>query len=561
MKNKLFLIIAVVFFACNSTEYKTEDYTEQDVQAAVISAPFSKGVNFSQWFESFSAGSIPFTRYTEQDFKDVKSLGVDVIRLPIRMHSMTSGAPNYTLDTLFLQFLDQAVSWAEKYEIYIIIDNHSFDPVRATSNDIDRVLIPVWEQIARRYRNRSDYVIYEILNEPHGIDDTLWGNIQGRTVEAIRRIDQKHFIIVGGTDYNSIRKLLALPVYADSKLIYTFHFYDPHVFTHQGATWGEPSMGNLSGVPFPYDPKRMPRVPANLIGTWLENAINGYRIAASPTALYNSLDRVVNFSRERNVPVFCGEFGVFMIQSPPADRVKWYEVVSNALDKRNISRASWDYYGGFGVFNSGNGNFNYDLNTEVVRAMGFTPPAQIQRTEEQFNTGFVIFDDYPNRNYVSAGSWGDNVDFSLYDTNQARGQFAIRWANASQYNAFYFSFDASKMDFRYLAENGYYLEFMARVDRPANFDVRFLNTESSSSTPWRIRYTIDQSMIPADRNWHTIRIPLSQMTEHGAWISSTQRWVEPKGEFSWRYIERLEFVAEHSALPGTIWFDEIRITQ
>jgi len=544
--------------ACNSAKISKE--SEKNVDAALRRTPFSKGVNFSGWFESFSASGIPFTKYTEQDFADAKSLGVDVVRLPVKMHSMTGAAPDYTIDPLLFRFLDIAVDWAEKYELYIIVDNHSFDPVRGLEDSIDKILLPVWTQIARRYKDRSDYVVYEILNEPHGISDARWGEVQGMAIETIRRIDQKHAIIVGGTDYNSIKKLSVLPKYSDPNLIYTFHFYDPHVFTHQGATWGEPSMASLAGVPFPYDSRRMPRVPADLRGTWVEGALSAdYSRAASPATLNATLDRVVAFSRERDVPVFCGEFGVYMINSKQKDRVTWYGFVANALDRRNISRASWDYYGGFGVFNSNRGSFNHDLNTEVVRAMGFSPPPQTQRDEQPLDTGFVVFDDYPNHSRVTAGSWGG--DFSLYDYNSAAGDFAICWGNASQYNAFYFVFDRGGGDFSSLVQDGYILEFRARTEHPARFDVRFLNPETQVSFPWRVRYAIDENVLPPDGKWHTIRIPLANMREHGAWINASQKWHEPKNEFSWERIDRLEFVAEYSDLAGFIWFDEIKITR
>jgi len=567
MKIKLLLFFSVVimFITCNSTDNAPAVSIvdkNASVQAALRRAPFSKGVNFSGWFESFSAGGIPFTKYTEQDFADVKSLGADVIRLPVKMHSMTSGAPDYTLDPLLFRFLDIAVGWAEKYGLYIIIDNHSFDPVRGLEDSIDRILLPVWTQVARRYRNRSDYVIYEILNEPHGISDARWGEVQGMAVDTIRRIDQKHAIIVGGTDYNSIGKLSALPRYSDPNLIYTFHFYDPHIFTHQGAGWGEPSLASLSGVPFPYDSRRIPRVPADLRGTWIEGALSGYERIGSAQALNAALDRVVSFSRERGVPVFCGEFGVYMIQSPPRDRVTWYEFTADALDRRNISRTSWDYYGGFGVFNSEMGSFAHDLNTDVVRAMGFTPPPQTQITEQPFDAGFVIFDDFPNRKYVTSNYWGGNSGFSLYDNNSAAGDFAILWGNVPQYNAFSFLFDRSGGDFSFLAQEGFFLEFRVRAERPVRFDVRFLNGESSTSIPWRMRYTIDENIFPPDGRWHTIRVPLAGMSEHGAWVSASRQWLSPRGGFSWKRVERLEFVAEHSDLTGIrIWFDEIKISR
>jgi len=560
----IFFLSIIILAACGSTEAAVKNEPERQPDAALRSAPFSRGVNFSGWFESFSAGGIPFTRYAEQDFIDAKSLGVDVIRLPIRMHSMTSGAPNYTIDPLLFKFLDMAVDWAEKYEIFIIIDNHSFDPVKKTDDDIDKILIPVWSQVAQRYKDRSDFVVYEILNEPHGISDARWGEVQGMAIEAIRSIDQRHAIIVGGTEYNSIGKLSAIPRYSDTNLIYTFHFYDPYLFTHQGASWGEPPLlSPLARVPFPADSRRMPRIPRELRGTWIENSLTySYANDAGYSKLSSTLDRAVAFSRERDVPVFCGEFGVYMINSLQEDRVRWYAFVADALDKRNISRTSWDYYGGFGVFNSGTGEFKYDLNTEVVSAMGFTPPAQLERSVEPLNTGFVIYDDYPNRLYAAVGFWGDsNTTFTLYDTNSARGEFAILWGNVNQYNMFWFSFDNGG-DFSCLVSEGSCLEFMARAEKPVKFDVRFVNPENAQSIPWRMRYTIDENILPPDGNWHVIRIPLAVMSEHGAWINTTQSWVGPRGEFSWRNVRQLDFVSEHMDMKDIyVRFDEIKISR
>jgi len=561
VKKILFLLAAAVLSGCTTSTPTEVNYTEGDVDAALRLPPFSRGVNFSGWFEAGRADAIPFTKYVERDFADVKSLGADVIRLPVRMHSMTGGPPHYTVEPLLFKFLDTAVDWAEKYGIYIIIDNHSFDPVKNTENDIDKILIPVWEQVAKRYKDRSDYVVYEILNEPHGISDSRWGEVQGMAINAIRKYDAKHFIIAGGTDYNSIGKLSSIPAYKDDKIIYTFHFYDPFLFTHQGASWtGDPALTNLAGVPFPYDGRRRPKIPSELRGTWVENSFyNGdYKKAADLKTLYSNLNRAVSFSRERNVPVFCGEFGVFMISSLNADRVRWYQLVTAALVKRNISRASWDYYGGFGVFNSeGRGDFYSDLNTGVVRAMGFTPPVQTPSKSEPLNKSFTIFDDFPDRD-LSCGYWDESTDFSLYDTNAAQGEFSIRWGNAAQYNIFYFSFDKGA-NFSEIANRGI-LEFKARTEKPVLFDIRFVNPESKNSIPWRMRYTINDKILPPDGKWHTIRIPLNGMEDMGAWVNSTRQWVPSQNKFSWSNIKQLDFVAEHGDMKGAcVWFDDIKI--
>jgi len=562
VKKNLFLGVctgALLLMACNTTNAALE---EEKPTPALYSAPFSRGVNFSQWFETSSAQGIQFTRYTERDFADVKSMGADLIRLPVNMHAMTGAAPDYVLDPLLLQFLDSAVNWAEKHQLYIIIDNHSFDPVEPTGEDIDKILLKVWAQIAQRYKNRGDYVLYEILNEPHAISDERWGEIQGMAIETIRKIDPKHTIIVGGTDYNSIDKLTSIPQYADKNLIYTFHFYDPYIFTHQGAHWGTPPvLTALAGIPFPADRRRMPKIPAEYKGTWIESTLKySYMDDAVPAKLYSTLDKAVEFSNARKAPVFCGEFGVYMIQSPPADRAAWYQVVSGALDRRNISRASWDYFGSFGIFKTRNGgDFNADLNTGVVRAMGFTPPPQKEQPSQPLNAGFTIYDDYPAREY-SPGFWGEGAEFSLYDTSAAQGEYAIRWGNAARYEIFWFAF-ARNGDLGELVKAGYKLEFMARTEKPVRFDVRFLNPESASSIPWRIRHSIDETQLPPDGKWHRISIPLESMLEHGAWVNAAQKWLEPQGKFSWKNVEQLQFVAEDTDLKNCrIWFDSIKIT-
>ncbi len=199
--------------------------------------PFTKGVNLTGWFQASSPKQIQFTKYSKKDFERIKSLGCDVIRLPINLHAMTNGSPDYILDPLFLEMLDQAVTWAEELQINLILDNHTFDPAANTDPAIGTVLIKVWTQMAEHYKGRSGYIFYEVLNEPHGISDALWGSIQQTVIDAIRLVDNAHYIVVGGAGWNSYNNLGNIPVYADTKLIYTFHFYDPFVFTHQGASW------------------------------------------------------------------------------------------------------------------------------------------------------------------------------------------------------------------------------------------------------------------------------------------------------------------------------------
>jgi endoglucanase len=561
MKNALCLAVfaALFFLLCNSVSAignRDVDLQETEhVNIAPVSAPFSKGVNFGGWFEVADARRIQFNNYTEQDLMDVKNLGADVIRLPVWLYDMTDGPPDYTLDPLLLRLLDMAIGLAEKQQLYIIIANHS-----GGNNPDEKILVSVWEQIARRYKDRSDYIVYSILDEPHNISDRRWGEIQGRVIDAIRRNDQKHWIIVTGAEFGDIEKLYTLPEYRDSKLIYTFSFFSPMLFTHQGASW-LPPLDQAVNIPFPPDANRMPPMPSGVRGTWVENAYREYSREASPENLSRLLDRAASFSMRRNAPVFCGGYGVLMSVSPPEDRIKWYELVTNAMDARNISRTIWGYFGGFGIFNfDGRGDFNSDLNTALVRALGFTPPRQIPQNNAPLASGFTIFDDYPGRN-ISAGSWrDDSVILNFYETNAADGEYAIGWENAPINNAFEFVLPRNG-NFSALVSGGYFLEFKARTEMPVRFNVIFQNPESASSIPWQMRYTIDESVLPPDGRWHTIRIRLSDMQDSGAWSNLTQTWHNSQNAFKWENVDRLVFSTGMDLRGYSIFFDSIRITR
>ena len=108
--------------------------------------------------------------------------------------------------------LDSAITWAEELQFYLIIDNHSFDPEVNTSPDVGQILTKVWPQLADHYKNRSDYILYEVLNEPPGISNQLWGSIQQQTIHAIRTWDTRHAIIVGPSSFNIFQADTCLPL-------------------------------------------------------------------------------------------------------------------------------------------------------------------------------------------------------------------------------------------------------------------------------------------------------------------------------------------------------------
>ena len=344
-----------------------------------IAAPFTKGVNFTNWLEFKTAEQIRTDDFTKEDFVNVKSLGCDVVRLPIHFEKICQGNADYAIPDKIFGILDQVAAWAEELELYVIFDFHNAtDTDSETSDDVETILTPIWQQMAEHYKEASKYVIYELMNEPHGIDVSLWNGIIERVFKLVRSIDKKHYIVAGGADWNSFAAMKTLPDFQDDKVIYTFHFYDPHTFTHQGAPWCH--MERVIGIPFPYDEDKMPPMPENPT-EHEKRCFENYPKQGTIAAVEEFFDQYVEFSVERNAPVFCGEFGCFAPFMSHEERVNWYTMVTNLLQERGIARTSWDYYGSFGMFKidwskenpyEEKLSFPENLDRDIVKALGLS---------------------------------------------------------------------------------------------------------------------------------------------------------------------------------------------
>lgn len=531
------------------------------IQFSWSQVPFHRGVNLTGWFQASSARSIQYRKFTKKDFMEIKSLGCDVIRLPINLHGMTAGAPDYIIDPLLFSFLDSAVNWAEELQLYLLIDNHSFDPSANTSPDIGLTLNKVWPQLADHYKNRSNYILYEVLNEPHGITDELWGSIQQQAIDAIRSKDTKHTIIVGPSGFNSYNNLAQMPVYSDNNLIYTFHFYDPFMFTHQGASWNTPSMVSLSGVPFPYNSATMPACPADLVGSWVQQALNNYSVDGTVAKVKSLIDIAVSFKNTHNVNIFCGEFGVYIPNSDTADRVFWYKTVKDYLEEKSIPWTTWDYKGGFGLFKKGSQElFESDLNISLLKALNFNIPEQHSTLMRPDSVGFMIYDDYIGLGINEASYTTGVIDYysTLLPDND---KYCLYWTGGPQYTSIAFDFLPDR-DISKLVNSGFALDMFVRGNiSDIKFDVRFVDTKTSdpSDHPWRMNSTLTNSTSQWDKRWHHVHIPLRDFYEQGSWDNGT--WYNPAGKFDWSAIDRFEIVSEYGPLDNKeIWFDNISIT-
>ena len=522
------------------------------------SMSFKKGVGYSQAFESGSSVyDIRFNYYDHQDFLDLKKLGIDQVRLPIFMKNMVNTGNDNQLEPLFFYLLDQYVDMAEAEDLNLILTNMSaFDYNNDTT--VKKQLINIWTQIAKHYKNRLNKVFYELSNEPGYDNIEEWGVVQGELIDSIRTIDTIHTLIVTPAWGGSVN-LKYLPEYDDDNLIYTFHFYDPFIFTHQGAQ--HVGLEELQGVPFPYDAEQMPELPASLIGTQYENDYNNYVNLGTIETIRGLIDTAVAFKEVRNVPVWCGEFGADDKYSTTEDRALWYETLRTVLEENGIAWSMLGYTRYWGLFEYGtNKLFDYDLNIPIVEAMGLNSPLQSEFEIQPDTASIVFYDDYVNHDIDLWISVDDTLSHVYSQNNPKNNKFCIQMKDFPIWNYFRFDFIPDR-DFSRLVEEEYYLSFWVKGDTPGvKFNMRFFDTDTDDPDdhPWRMVHDIDESLAPWDNEWHLVQIPLMNFIEQGAYDDDT--WHDPEGKFDWSAIDEFHIQTEFEGLEGKqFWFDDIEI--
>jgi aryl-phospho-beta-D-glucosidase BglC (GH1 family) len=303
-------------------------------------------------------------------------MGFDHVRLSVNPEPMWRTNHADEIPKGYLGNLDSAIKMILDHGLAVIIDIHPDSDFKAklAQDAFVEQFADYWRSLARHYSNLDpNRVFFEILNEPELSDRYRWYGVQAKLAAAIREGAPQHTIIATGARWSNNDELLFLEPLRDPNVIYNFHFYEPHIFTHQGATWGVNYWHYLHGIPYPstiesaeeaalLEPEPTNRMPVIRYGLdhWDAARINA------------EIRQVAAWAQSRGLAITCNEFGVYRKFTDPMDRARWISDVRRALEQYNIGWTMWDYSGGFGVATKPNGKAVPDENT--LRALGLKMP-------------------------------------------------------------------------------------------------------------------------------------------------------------------------------------------
>lgn len=150
--------------------------------------------------------------------------------------------------------------------------------------------------------------------------------------------------------------------------------------------------------------------------------------------------------------------------------------------------------------------------------------------------------------------WSDSHLDTSYVNND---NVCIKAENLGQYEGVQWTFEKSDFSGVNLSETFVELNVMF-TQKNQVLELRLIDSEEEKQIPWRMSFSLDAKKYELNK-WQKVRIPLSSMSETGAWITEKNQWCPARNDFDWARISSLRICAEQGPVPGKILIDEIKI--
>lgn len=334
-------------FVVNSTEPAeiiTAAGTMRDMTSQEIVSDMGLGWNLGNSFDSYYSGqsisaSAVETAWgnptiTKELIQAIKAEGFKTIRIPVTWMNCLDSSNN--IDAAFMSRVKEVVDYCINEGLYVVLNVHhdgSTDGgwLRNAQNDYTNVSAKyqkIWEQIADNFKDYSDYLIFESMNEvafntsgnPTSDNYTTLNKLNQLFVDTVRASgsnnEERHLLIAG---YNTDTSMtcdnrFVVPTDSADRCIVSIHYYSPSTFcvATSGSSWGYSS-------------------------TW--------GTAAEQQALDADLDLLKTRFVDAGTPVIIGEYGVLTESENGKDQssiVAYLKAVAEGALKRGICPVLWD---------------------------------------------------------------------------------------------------------------------------------------------------------------------------------------------------------------------------
>ena len=276
-------------------------------------------------------------QWDQEQFDLIKNESFDSVRINTGPFSHVTDNPPYTISSAFYERLDWTINEALSRGFTVIIDNHEYHAMGNYPMENKEKFLSCWKQMAEHYKDYPDNVFFGVLNEPYNnLTPALWNSHLSEVIEVIRVTNPTRILVIGPGRWNSplVIEELELPE-DDRNIIVEFHYYSPHHFTHQGASWSKGSEA------------------------WLGMTWRG--TPEEKKAVIDDINLAIDWAKRHNRPLYLGEFGVYRMADMES-RICWTRFIRETAEENGISWALWDTMGtSFGVYDKSTHTWNRPL--------------------------------------------------------------------------------------------------------------------------------------------------------------------------------------------------------
>ncbi len=324
---------------------------------------FMKGVNLGGWLsQAFHTESYYSSYIKTADIDELASWGIDHVRVTFD-YNVIQKTDGSVIEENF-KYFQRILDWCEAFKLNIIFSLHKtlgYSVNSITGSDFyanegrQEFFYNIWREMAVRFGKYSDRVAFELLNEMSERSfDPRWNDIAGRAIGIIREYSPDINILAGGywDAPPDFIKYLDLP--DDEHIIYNIHFFEPKIFAYQGAYWivGMPGdiwinydtplrdYYDIARKVFPKDDQYLAHSMFMDLSKEEQEKILSSGITEDYLRML--LQNAVNIANERNIPLYCGEYGI-IDKAAPLDRLKWFRAMHNIFEDFGMGRAVWTY--------------------------------------------------------------------------------------------------------------------------------------------------------------------------------------------------------------------------
>jgi len=344
---------------------------------ADLALSFNNGVSIDRWYSSVPAAP----NFQSSDIQLIKSMGFDHVKLLVNPVPHKSGN---TINQSSMWYIDSIVNLVTNEGLPVVVTIHP-DPAFKTLtlgnqtafNEYLGFLEDFGSHLAARWS--PDQLAFQLMTEPFGNTLGDWNTLQPQMWQAARTGMPNHTLVLTGDDAASVDGLALVEPVDDANVVYGFDFWEPLLFTHQGASWWPDWWPYLGNVPYPSSPSivsdALPTILADIPDQWDAQVTDQLTAYGQEEWIRDEIDsriqRVVDWNNSHGgeLKLWIAEFGVHNESVDPADRYEFIQDLREIAEENDIGWAIWSYDETFTVLTP-----DHQPDQQMMQALGIQPP-------------------------------------------------------------------------------------------------------------------------------------------------------------------------------------------